>query len=99
MAVVIDATVREWHDELGWGVVDTAETPGGCWVHYSHVDSRGYRTLSDVAQVRLEYEQAEQDGYRFRAVRVEIPGRLPADRDEQAPSAAYQSTLHIEIDD
>ncbi|MBH5147948.1 MULTISPECIES: hypothetical protein [Rhodococcus] len=23
------ATMREWHGELGWGVLDSPETPGG----------------------------------------------------------------------
>ena len=30
-------TVRIWHAELGWGVIDSAETLGGCWAFYSHV--------------------------------------------------------------
>jgi CspA family cold shock protein len=29
--------VREWHREQGWGVIDSPDTPGGCWVHFSHV--------------------------------------------------------------
>jgi len=33
-------TVREWAEE-GWGVVDSAETPGGCWVHWSVVHEPG----------------------------------------------------------
>ncbi|MGI8701473.1 MAG: hypothetical protein ACR2JU_09765 [Nocardioidaceae bacterium] len=24
------ATVRTWHDDEGWGVLDLPETPGGC---------------------------------------------------------------------
>ena len=30
-------TVRVWHAEEGWGVIDSAETPGGCWTHFSAV--------------------------------------------------------------
>lgn len=40
------ATVREWHGELGWGVLDSPETPGGCWAHFSNIDGPGYRTLT-----------------------------------------------------
>ena len=95
---VIDATVREWHDDVGWGIVVAPETPGGCWVHYSAIDVDGYRSLSGVTDVRLDYESAKQDGYRFRAVRVAVPGRASATPDEQPPSAAYRSS-RIEWDD
>jgi len=37
---VIEASVRERHDGLGWGVLDPAETPGGCWVHFSNIPGR-----------------------------------------------------------
>lgn len=30
-------TVRVWHTEEGWGVVDCPDTPGGCWVQFSHL--------------------------------------------------------------
>ena len=30
-------TVRVWHTEEGWGVIDCPDTPGGCWVHFSHL--------------------------------------------------------------
>jgi CspA family cold shock protein len=62
-------TVREWAEE-GWGVVDCAETPGGCWVHWSVVHEPGYRELSPGQAVRLRWEAVAQDGYRFRATWV-----------------------------
>jgi CspA family cold shock protein len=39
MSVV--GVVREWNAEEGWGVVDSDETPGGCWVHFSHIEIAG----------------------------------------------------------
>jgi CspA family cold shock protein len=30
-------TVRVWHREEGWGVIDSPDTPGGCWAHFSHL--------------------------------------------------------------
>lgn len=62
--------VREWHDDEGWGVIDSPETPGGCWTHFTHIDAAGYRTLRAGQQVDLAWEQPGQDGYPFRAVRV-----------------------------
>jgi CspA family cold shock protein len=60
----------------GWGVIDSPETPGGCWTHFSHVAMRGYRTLEIGQLVELEWQESGQDGYRYRAVRVwPTPGR------------------------
>jgi cold shock CspA family protein len=35
-------TVRVWHDDEAWGVIDSADTPGGCWAGFARVwaDSR-----------------------------------------------------------
>ncbi|MEU6082158.1 cold shock domain-containing protein [Streptomyces sp. NPDC047108] len=67
------ATVREWHDEDGWGVLDCPETPGGCWAHFSVLEMDGFRSLSPgqrVASVEWEGPGIQQDGYAYRAVRV-----------------------------
>ena len=39
-------TVRRWHDEEGWGVIDSPDTPGGCWAHYSNVAVTGHESLN-----------------------------------------------------
>jgi CspA family cold shock protein len=77
---VISATVRSWNDPEGLGVLDSEETPGGCWVHWSHIDHTGYRRLHEGQTVLLEYEKASQDGYPYCAVRVIVPGQSPARR-------------------
>lgn len=41
----VTATVREWRDEEGWGVLDSPETPGGCFGPLlRHPDGRLPRT-------------------------------------------------------
>jgi CspA family cold shock protein len=65
-----EASVRVWHDEEGWGVLDSPETPGGCWAHFSAIEMPGFRALSVGQVVALEWEAAEQDGWHYRAVRV-----------------------------
>ncbi|MGR3931692.1 cold shock domain-containing protein [Streptomyces sp. BRA346] len=69
---MVTATVREWHEEEGWGVLDCVETPGGCWGHFSHIEVAGFATLSPGQHVELEWEAPgfEQDGYAYRAVRI-----------------------------
>lgn len=66
-----DGVVREYDDGEGTGVIDSLETPGGCWVHYSMIDVPGWKTLSVGQRVRFTFESdVKQDGFVFRAVRV-----------------------------
>jgi CspA family cold shock protein len=69
------ATVREWDDEEGWGVLDSPKTPGGCFAHYSDIEGpKSFRNLVAGQRVELEWEAPgfKQDGYDFRAVRVVV---------------------------
>ena len=59
-----------WRGEDGWGVVESDQTPGGCWVHFSAVETEGFRELHPGHEVGLDWEHARQDGYRFRAISV-----------------------------
>lgn len=66
-------TVRTWDAESGWGVLDSPDTPGGCWTHAGAVDLSGTgdpRPLSTGRAVRFEHEAVAHDGFAFRAVRV-----------------------------
>jgi CspA family cold shock protein len=95
--VAVEARVRVWHDEKGWGVVDSPETPGGCWVHFSHIEQDGYRSLRGVETVELEFVPARQGRYRFTAVRVRVPGQAATVAPEDA--GAYASSVTLEFDD
>ncbi|HEX5985792.1 MAG TPA: hypothetical protein VFY86_04680 [Nocardioides sp.] len=89
------ATVREWHDQLGWGVLDSPETPGGCWTHFSDIETcwlgfvdggeaYEYKGLTAGEVVDLEWESPGQDGFDYRAVRVRRrtqQGPAPGDGD------------------
>ncbi len=92
-------TVRFWLDGDGWGVIDSAETPGGCWTHFSHVRSAGYRSLAVGQEVELEWEADGQDGYPFRAVRTWAAGQEPIEPTITSGGPdAYRSTLTINWD-
>lgn len=86
-----------WHADEGWGVIDSQDTPGGCWAHFSSVLVSGYRVLAAGQVVTLDYEAAEQDGYSFRAIEVWPAGREHhrADREIAGESEAYHSRLTI----
>jgi CspA family cold shock protein len=78
-------TVRFWHRDEGFGVIDSPDTPGGCWAHFSHLwndalpqagpdeiieVSGGFRELFEGETVDFEWAQPGQDGYPFLAVTV-----------------------------
>jgi CspA family cold shock protein len=94
-----NGSVRDWSDDRGWGVIDSAATPGGCWVHFSNIVSDGPGSLRPGDHVIFTYESLRQDGFDYRAVLVwpsvvepETPQRP---RHQYGPSAAYQSSLTI----
>lgn len=41
-------TVGSWSDAEGWGVIESPETPGGCWAHFSVVAVTGYAGQPDT---------------------------------------------------
>jgi len=93
--------VRAWYGDHGWGVLDSPDTPGGCWAHMSCVLVEGDRSLEVGQEVVFVPEAADQDGYAFLAVEV-----WPADREPvRVPASSYdahdafRSTLTIVWDD
>jgi len=103
MYMATAGTVRIWHDEDGWGVIDSASTPGGCWTHFSQAAIPGFRSLRPGQLVEFEWEPAEQDGYEFRTTRVwphgQQPYEAPADVTSTDGSSVYRSTLTITLDE
>ena len=94
--------VRQWRDDEGFGVIDSPDTPGGCWVSFSSIIMDGYRSLTAGEQVTFSHESAQQDGFAFRAVLVWPPGVEPGPappREDGEPSAAYRSALTIRWSD
>lgn len=96
----VTGVVREWHDDEGWGVLDSEATPGGCWAHFSHLDMEGFRSAVPGQVVDFSYVPGAQDGFDFRAEHVRLDGVPPArPRPPSPPSAAYSSTLTVTFDD
>lgn len=96
----IRGIVRVWHEEDGWGVIDSASIPGGCRVHYSTIATRGFRGFTAGQEVELEWETPGQDGYDFVARRVWPSGQEPYESQPLTGlSEAYRSSLTIRWDD
>jgi CspA family cold shock protein len=66
--------VREFDAGAGWGVLDSPDAPGGCFVHYSHIEMPGFKELTAGQQVAFTFETPGflQDGYRHRALVVRV---------------------------
>ena len=98
--MVASGIVREWHDDQGWGVIASPDTPGGCWAHFSSVETPGYRRLRAGQTVTLEFEGAEQDGFAFRADHVGLSDEPPGFSSRVELSVtAYSSTLTLRYTD
>jgi CspA family cold shock protein len=65
-------TVKFWKAEKGWGAISSDELPAGrdAWVHFSAIDSPGYKTLEPGQEVEFTFAAARQDSFDFRAVTV-----------------------------
>ncbi len=100
----VHGTVRSWDDESGWGVLASPEVPGEVWAHFSAVhttDPGAFASLEPGEAVLFTWEEADQDGYSYRALRVRRPGApetdWESDEDESDGSDAM-SDVHIELD-
>lgn len=65
--------VRFWKREEGWGAIDCAQTPGGCWVHFSEVSGAGFRILTPGQEVTFEWQKTSGsvEGFAFVATCVQ----------------------------
>ena len=101
--VASEGTIRAWSDERGFGVIDSADTPGGCWFHFACVVIDELASPRPGDQVTFTYETSPQDGFSYRALLVWPPGVGPGtplhERPGDGPSAAYQSRLTIRWSD
>jgi CspA family cold shock protein len=70
---MLDGTVKAWSDEEGFGVITAPDVGGDVWVHFSAIETTGFRSLAEGQSVSLDVEDLGgpiQDGYRYRATRV-----------------------------
>jgi CspA family cold shock protein len=97
--VEVLGVVREFDPIQGFGVIDARATPGGCWVHFSHVVAPGYRTLELGETVRFTFEPVAQDGFAYRAVQVYREGVTGAPKPPVGPGGAFSTEFTIYWDD
>lgn len=83
---ILTGRVIQWHEDEGWGVVESSELDGPAWAHFSHIDpsahrvtSGGFRLLRAGDRVEFTVERAEQDDFHWRTTWILSSG------DEQLP--------------
>jgi cold shock protein len=92
--------VSSWNDYEGWGVLESSETPGGCWVHYSELDRSLDRRLDLGQAVTFDYVEVDQDGFRWRAERVVPDGSDTsfAPQPTRQDGQSFSSKLNLDLD-
>ena len=96
---MIRGVVREWHDYEGWGVLDSPQTPGGCWMLYSIIDMARPVSVEVGQEASFSFEKEPQDGFEWRALRVRPAGTPPGPEIEvSGPDEGYRSKLTLYFD-
>lgn len=98
-----DGIVREFNVIKGIGVIDSAHTPGGCWVHSGAIRAEGLRNLTPGGRVKFSFTDQGQDGFDYRALEVHPEGvtterTLEEINNKDSASGAYTSSLTIDTD-
>jgi CspA family cold shock protein len=96
-------TVRSWNHDEGWGVIDSSETPGGCWIHATTPSTKTHMGLEPGRQVYFEWEhlpgEGVQDGHDFVATDAWYVGDEPYRRPQRPSTGAFSTSLTITFDD
>lgn len=66
-------TVRFFKVDKGWGAISSDDLPTGldAFVHFSAIQSEGYRSFDAGDEVDFDFEPAIQDSFRFIATRAQ----------------------------
>ena len=73
--------VKFFRSEKGWGGIESDETPGDVWVHFSVIDADGYRELIQGEAAEFRYVPQEKDSWRYVATWVRRLPPKPSERD------------------
>lgn len=66
----MQGVVKFYKADKGWGAIICPELPTDVWVHLSVIDGSGFREFAAGDVVDFDVEEAEQDGFHFRATRA-----------------------------
>lgn len=65
-------TVKWFNSEKGFGFISNDDGSDDVFVHFSAIQSDGYKTLNDGDKVTFDTEQDPKDSSKLRAVNVTV---------------------------
>lgn len=67
-----NGTVKWFNSEKGFGFISNDNGGDDVFVHFSAIQSDGYKTLNEGDKVSFETEQDPRDSSKLRAVNVQV---------------------------
>jgi CspA family cold shock protein len=77
-AGVVHGVVKFFKTDKGWGAITCPELPSDVWVHFFAIEGSGFRAFAAGDVVDFDVEEAEQDGFHYRATRAVLLRHGPA---------------------
>ncbi|MBB5336403.1 cold-shock protein [Pectinatus brassicae] len=65
-------TVKWFNADKGFGFITREDGEGDVFVHFSAIQSDGYKTLNENQSVSFDIEQDDRDASKLRAVNVQV---------------------------
>jgi CspA family cold shock protein len=92
---VCRGTVKFFKADKGWGGIESDQTPADVWVHFSHIEGDGYKTLTTGEAVEFRWEPAFQDSWRCTATWVRRVSQKPErNRDADRVEIVWDQTAY-----
>jgi cold shock protein len=67
---LVEGRVKWFNEKKGYGFIET-ETHGDVFVHFSNIESSGFRTLKELEKVTLEVESSPKGPQAVKVKRLE----------------------------
>ena len=86
--------VKWFNDAKGFGFIEH-ESGRDVFVHYSVIESEGFKTLKDGEEVIYELSEGDKGLHAAKVVRVNAPARQPKKGEETAPRLESGSVASV----
>ena len=68
----MNGTVKWFNSSKGFGFITPEDGSDDVFVHFSAIQSDGYKTLDENQEVTFELEQDPKDSSKYRAINVSV---------------------------
>lgn len=95
MSEKLKGVVKWFNDAKGFGFIENAK--GDVFVHYSVIESAGFKTLKDGEEVEYEMDAGDKGLHAKKVVRVNAPAEAEAAPAKSSPKKAGSLASQIEV--